>query len=166
MYLLIDFLKIQTKEQDLSFQNIMMLLSTSLRDILQEYLRSGPSRLKWTWGLSLMMNTMSAGILLGAWSPSRWNVILVPDFQPGFTFIVSTWRIIKIIPDQCGLCYHTFSSFLAVPSPATTLREIFIRLVTPWKCKVVNKKWDCKGLFTSFIDHHFFIFSLTLISLP
>ena len=27
------------------------------------------------------------------WSPSLWKVILVPDFQPGFTFIVKTWRL-------------------------------------------------------------------------
>ena len=64
-----------------------------------------------------MMNTMSAGILLGAWSPSLWKVILVPDFQPGFTLMV-----------------RTFSSFLAVPSLARTLRDIFILLVTPCNC--------------------------------
>ena len=145
MNLLTDFLKNTDERPDFFFPKYddavlnISYVNTSLRDILQEYLRSGPSRLKWTWGLSLMMNTMSAGILLGAWSPSRWNVILVPDFQPGFTLIVSTWSIMKIIRDQRVLFYHTFSSFLAVPSPATTLREIFIRLVTPWKCKIVNK---------------------------
>lgn len=42
-------------------------LPTSLSDILQEYLRSGPSLLKCRWGLSLIINTMSAGILFGAW---------------------------------------------------------------------------------------------------
>ena len=79
-----------TKIQLDNLNNLDWFELTSLSDILQEYLRSGPSRLKWTCGLSRMMNTMSAGILLGAWSPSRWNVILVPDFQPGFTLMVST----------------------------------------------------------------------------
>ncbi len=62
----------------------------SLRVILHTWRRSAPSRLKCWCGLSRIMKTISAGILLGAWSPSRWNVIFVPDFQPGFTLIVST----------------------------------------------------------------------------
>ena len=107
-------------------------LITSFRVILQVCLRSGPSLLKCWCGLSRMMKTISAGILFGAWSPSRWKVILVPDFQPGFTLIVST-----------------FSSFFAVPSFATTRLDIFIRLVTPWNINLLA--WEhCEAHSTFF----------------
>ena len=114
---------------DLALSGKGIKLVTSLRVILQVCLRSGPSLLKCWCGLSRMIKTISAGILFGAWSPSRWNVILVPDFQPGFTLMV-----------------RTFSSFFAVPSFATTRLDIFIRLVTPWNRWIVRTigcpKWE------------------------
>ena len=86
-----------TKIQLDNLNNLDWFELTSLSDILQEYLRSGPSRLKWTCGLSRMMKAMSAGILPGTRSPSLAKVTLVPDFQPGFTLMVSTWRVVLII---------------------------------------------------------------------
>lgn len=61
-----------------------------------------------------MMKTMSAGILLGVWSPSRWKVIFVPAFQPGLTLMV-----------------NTLSSFREEPSGWNTFRDIFIFFVQP-----------------------------------
>lgn len=88
---------------------------TCLSVSLAVYRKSLPSRLNMACGLSRMMNTISAGILPGAWSPSFWNVTLVPDFQPGLI-------------DIC----RTLSSFLELPSGWTTRREIFIFLTQPW----------------------------------
>ena len=137
-----------------------MPIFTSLSEILQEYLRSGPSLRKWTWGLSLMMNTMSAGILLGAWSPSLWKVIFVPDFQPGFTLIVSTWWIkmiiIKIVKNNVYLFLFLGRSVTSDHSPRN-LHSL---------CNSLEmNRYNIKTAFklTRFFIY-LFIFSFTLIS--
>lgn len=76
-----------------------------------------PSLRKWGCGLSLMMKTMSAGMVLGDSSPSRGNVILVPSFQPRLISIVRILSSVRMV----------------LPSGFNLLREIFILLVQPWK---------------------------------
>lgn len=78
------------------------------------YLRSLPSRRNSGCGLSRIINTMSDGILPLVWSPSFWNVTLVPDFQPGFTDMLTY-----------------LSSFFGVPSGCSTRLDIFIFFTQP-----------------------------------
>ena len=66
-------------------------------------------------GLSLIMNTISAGTFLGLWCPSFGNVIFVPSFHP---FLTSISRI---------FC----SSLVDIPSAFKTLRDTFEKGPTP-----------------------------------
>lgn len=78
------------------------------------YLKSLPSLLNNECGLSLIMNTMSDGILPLDWSPSFWKVTFVPDFHPGFIAMLTY-----------------LSSFFGVPSDWMTRLEIFIFFTQP-----------------------------------
>lgn len=89
-------------------------LLTCLRVRRAVYLRSLPSRRKSGWGLSRIINTISEGIFPFVWSPSFWNVTFVPDFQPGFTDMLTY-----------------LSSFFGVPSGCSTRLEIFIFFTQP-----------------------------------
>lgn len=87
---------------------------TCLRVRRAVYLRSLPSRRNSGWGLSRIINTISDGIFPFDWSPSFWNVTFVPDFQPGFTEMLTY-----------------LSSFLGVPSGCSTRLDIFIFFTQP-----------------------------------
>lgn len=87
---------------------------TCLRVRRAVYLRSLPSRRNSGCGLSRIINTMSEGIFPFAWSPSFWNVTFVPDFQPGFTDMLTY-----------------LSSFFGVPSGWSTRLAIFIFFTQP-----------------------------------
>lgn len=93
------------------FHNIQLTCFNVSRAV---YRKSLPSRLNSGCGLSRIRNTMSAGILPLDWSPSFWNVTLVPDFQPGLIAMLTY-----------------LSSFLALPSAWMTRREIFIFFTQP-----------------------------------
>merc|ERR1719163_597003 len=55
-----------------------------------------PSRLNRGWGFSPITNARSDGRLLGPSSPSLGNVIVVPDFHPGFTLISKIFSSIRV----------------------------------------------------------------------
>nr|AAN32702.1 testis spermatogenesis apoptosis-related protein 3 [Homo sapiens] len=64
---------------------------------------------------SFTMKMMSAGMMLGPWSPSFSKVMRVPCLQPGFTSMV---RILSLMVEE-------------YPSSFSTLLEILIFLVQP-----------------------------------
>lgn len=94
--------------------------------------RSFPSRLKRGWGLSLTIKTISAGTLLGPWSPSLGNVMRVPSRQPFLTVMVRILsRMLEVWPSsfitwRCkgSVCKYWKNLLMRVGEPFITVQEV------------------------------------------
>ena len=96
--------------------------NASFREILAVYWILLSVSLEKNWcGLSLIVNIISAGMVLGFWSPSFGKVILVPAFQPFFTVMLKIFSSVQELSPSELNTFFLILKFFVVPSRSSSM---------------------------------------------